>query len=152
MAIERVYWDSDCFLGVFKGEPDKVNKCQGTIKAAEEGTLIIVTSAITLTEVIKLKKKPGLAKNDEQRIVDFFKHKYIYIQNVDRKTAEYARQLIWKRGGLWPKDSIHVATAIIRKTTKLHTFDSYLLKLNNKLGNPKLRICEPDIPYQADLF
>jgi predicted nucleic acid-binding protein len=151
MAIIQVYWDADCFLGIFNNERDKVNKCRGTIKKAESGELKINTSAITLTEVIRLKDRPRLPREKEQIIIDYFKHEYIIIHNVDRKIAEYARHLIWRYSALAPKDSIHLATAILRKIATLNTFDKGLLKLDNLLGSPKLRICEPDTPYQTEL-
>jgi len=110
--------------------------------------LKINTSAITLTEVIKLKGQPRLPKQKERMIVDFFKHEYIIVHNVDRRVAEYARYLIWKHPAVWPKDSIHLATAILRKIPKMHTFDGDLQKLDNKYGSPKLRICTPDIERQ----
>lgn len=131
-------------------EPDKVALCKGTVAAAENGKVMIVTSAITLTEVIKLKGRPRLLKAEEDKIADYFKHSYISIRNVDRFVAEYARRLMWRRSGLWPKDSIHVATAILNKVAVMHTFDDLLLKLDNKFGSPKLRIRKPDIEYQMD--
>jgi hypothetical protein len=32
--IDRVYWDSDCFLGYLKGERDKIAICRGTADKA----------------------------------------------------------------------------------------------------------------------
>ncbi len=152
MAIIQIYWDSNCFLGIFNNEIDKVKKCKGTITKAESGDLIIVTSAITLVEVIRLKGRPRLKKDAERKIVDFFKHQYIVVHNLDRMAAEKARELMWKHPDLLPKDSVHVATAILRKIPKMHTFDQELLKLDNKYGDPKLCICEPDIEHQGELF
>jgi predicted nucleic acid-binding protein len=151
MAVIQVYWDSVCFLGILNKELDKVSKCKGTIEQAENGQLKINTSALTLTEVIKLKGKPRLSRDKEQMIIDFFKHEYMIIHNVDRRIAEHARYLIWKYPALQPKDSIHVATAVIRKIPTLHTFDEDLLALDNKLGAIKLRICQPDIAHQMEL-
>jgi len=151
MAIIQVYWDANCFLGIFNDESDKVTKCRGTIAEAEKGDLYINTSAITLTEVIKLKGKPLLHAEKEQMIIDFFKHEYIIIHNVDRKIAEHARHLIWKYNFVMPKDAIHLATAVLRKISTFHTFDDDLLKLDNKLGNPKIHVCKPDIPHQGQL-
>ena len=150
-VIQQIYWDSDCFLGIFNNESDKVAKCKGTIEQAENGHLKINTSALTLTEVIKLKGKPRLSRDKEQMIIDFFKHECIIIHNVDRRTAEYARRLMWRYSSLKPKDSIHVATAVIRKIPTLHTFDQDLLALDSKLGTIKLRICQSDIAYQMEL-
>lgn len=151
MSILKVYWDSDCFLGWFKNERDKINKCKGTVEKAKKGELKIITSAITLTEVIRLKDKPPLTQQDEKKISGFFKHEYIIIQNLDRKIAEFSRNLMWKHPALKPKDSIHVATAILRKIPILNTFDEGLLSLDNRYGSPPLHICHPDIPWQGQL-
>lgn len=151
MVIETVYWDANCFLGIFNNEQDKVKACKGTTARAEKGDLIIVTSAITLVEVIRMKGQPRLKREDENKIREFFLHKYILIQNVDRVVAEAARDLMWRHSALQPKDSIHVATAILRKVSRMHTFDEELLNLDNKYGSPKLHICKPDIPHQMDL-
>ena len=149
--VDIVYWDSDCFLGYLKAEHDKIRECRGTAQKAEQGDLIIATSAITLIEVVRLQKGAvRLPQKDEKKIRDFFDNPYIYLQNVDRQVGFLARQLIWKEG-FSQRDSIHVATALVRKIPKLHTFDQALLKRDGKLGNPKLGICHPDIQHQGHL-
>lgn len=144
---EIIYWDADCFLGFLKEEQDKIDRCRGTTEKAERGDLIIVTSAITLIEVVKLDKTLRLKAKDEKTIRDFFKNPYIHIHNVDREVGIIARDLIWKHF-LSQRDSIHVATALKLKLGKMHTFDGQLLKLDNKYGDPKIRISNPDISYQ----
>ena len=52
--LQLRYWDSSVFLGLLNDEPERVNICQGVIEAAERNEVHIVTSAITLVEVIKL--------------------------------------------------------------------------------------------------
>ena len=149
--IDRVYWDSDCFLGYLKGEQDKMAICRGTADKAQQGDLIIITSAITLIEVVRLQKQPiRLSPKDAKKISQFFQNPYIYVHTVDSPVATLARQLIWDHN-LQQRDSIHVATALLRTIPKLHTFDERLLTLDAKLGDPKLRICKPDIQGQMDL-
>lgn len=154
MAIEKIYWDSSCFLALLKEESDRIDACRGTIYKAEKNGLIIVTSVITFIEVIKLPGETPLKKESENTIRDFFKNSFISIRNVDREIGIIARDLLWKHDYLEPKDSIHVATAIFNKITKLHSFDDDFLRLTNKYGSPKLCICEPDIEYreQKELF
>ena len=153
MSIDKVYWDSDCFLALLKAETDKIDKCKGTIEKAEKGELLIIASAITLIEVIKMKGKQLIKREAEKKIRAFFDNAFISIRNVDREIGIIARDLLWKHISLKPKDSIHVATAIFCKVPKLNTFDEGLLKLSNQFGdNPKLEICIPDIPYQGELF
>lgn len=84
-------------------------------------------------------------------IADFFKNDFIIIRNLDRKTGTYARELIWKYSKLKPKDSIHLATAILCKVPELNTFDGELLSLNGRITNASIKICVPNIPYQTEI-
>lgn len=144
------YWDSDAFIGWLAGEPDKVHECRGVIRAAEKGELRIVTSSLTLTEVIKLKRKPALGREHEQTINEFFKHEWIVVRQLDRFTAEYARELVWEHN-FDPKDSIHVATAVRAGIPHLDTFDAKLIKRSGKIGDPPIIIGRPDVPEQLSL-
>lgn len=152
MSKDRRYWDSNAFLGWFNGEPDKVDACGGVIRACERGDIEIVTSAVTLTEVIKVKGEPSLKEEDEEKIKSFFENDYILIANLDRFVGEKARHLIWKHGHLKPKDALHVASALHTDCIVLDTFDSDLLKLNGKLDGTLIHIGVPDLPFQADML
>ena len=46
------YWDSVTFLGWLGDEVDKVPSCRPVLEAAEGGTVVLVTSALTITEVL----------------------------------------------------------------------------------------------------
>jgi len=142
---DLVYWDSCTFLGWFndKEEPENTKKCLGTIKAAEREEIIIVTSAITLIEVIKIKGKNQLSQENEKIIKDFFENNFIKVVNVERFVAEDARYLIWKYPHLNPKDSIHLATTLRHNVPLLNSFDDHLLKLNGKIEG--IKITEPNI-------
>jgi len=148
---ELVYWDACTFLSWFNDieEPENAKKCLGTIEAAKKEEVIIVTSAITLTEVIKLKGKKYLFQEHEKTIKDFFENEFIIIVGVDRRIAEYARDLIWKYPHLNPKDSIHLSTALKNKISVLNSFDSDFLKLNGLIEN--IEITEPNKTYQQSL-
>lgn len=150
MVKEVVYWDANCFLGLLNNEQDKIKLCTGAMKKAEDGKLVIVTSALTFIEVIRMKGKPKLKKSIEKTILDFFSNSFIYICNVDREVGIKARNLMWKHKSLKPKDSIHVATALLHNAPKLHTFDEGLLKLKDTGITNKLKICKPDIEYQME--
>lgn len=144
------YWDSNAFLGWLAHEADKVDECRGVIRAAEAGQLRIVTSSLTLTEVIKLKSHAPLPPEKEPLIRDFFRHQYIVVRQLDRFTAEYARDLIW-RHGFAPKDSIHVATAVMARVPHLDTFDGDLIAKSGQIGDPPLIIGRPDVPEQLTM-
>ena len=147
------YWDACTFLALLKNEPDKVAECISVVKAAKDGHVMIVTSALTFIEVVKLEKgKPKLPKENEAKIRDFFRHKWIYIYDVNRKIGELARELMWQYEALKPKDATHVATAVIAKVDVLDTFDDYLIKLSENIGDPPLVIKRPFFQVQLDLF
>ncbi len=157
MSLPRRYWDSCAFLAWLLPEPEREDTCHSVLRAAEDGELEIVTSAITLTEVIKLKGKPELKADYEKKIADFFKNDFIILRNVDRFVALSAQRLVWEHN-VAPKDAIHVATALHWKIPVLDTFDDGLLGLNGKLaierGNPTsplLQITTPHVPEQLPL-
>lgn len=138
-------------MALFNNEAGRVDNCESVLLAAKRRELRIITSALTLTEVIKIKGKP-IAVDREDHIRAFFEHEWILVRDVDRFIAEQARDFIWKYG-LQPYDAIHLATAYKHKIQHLDTYDTKDLgKLNGKLGTPPMKIGEPPvIPYQTDL-
>jgi len=145
------YWDSDCFIAWFDQEVGKYEKCKATVDKIMAGEIKLVVSAITLIEVIKLKNHNMLPRDKENTIKEFFQNDFMKIVNVDRYIGEIARNLIW-RFNVHPKDSIHVATAILHKVPVLNTFDKDLLKLSEQVGGtPVLKICEPDVVVEPRL-
>lgn len=126
-------------------EPARKRQCAEVLTAAERGEIQIVTSAITLTEVIKLKGSPPLKASQEDKIRRFFLNEYIVVVNTDRFIAESARKLIWEQG-VHPKDAIHLATALRFRLTHLDCYDDKLIGLSGKLGNPLLTIGPPSAP------
>lgn len=95
MSLPRRYWDSSAFLAWLLPETDREEDCRSVLRAAEDGELQLVTSALTLTEVIKLKGSPELKRDYEARIANFFQNDYIILRNVDRFIALAAQRLVW---------------------------------------------------------
>ncbi len=150
MDRETVYWDSNAFLGFLKDEPDKAEVCGQVLQAAENGRLVIVTSALTLAEVIYLKGSTKLPKEQRTKVETFFKAEYISVRNVTRATTELARDLVWDNN-IRPKDAIHVATACLYEVPVFHTYDEKLIASSGLiLAGHKLEIAEPSIVHQAD--
>jgi predicted nucleic acid-binding protein len=150
MNIERVYWDSDAFLGWFNNDPGKAAKCAGVINRAETGEVLIVTSALTLAECLWMRGQSKVPKDKARIVQGFFRRSYIRVVNVTRKIGEDAQLLVWDHG-IKPKDAIHVATAVAFAVDALETFDGDLLKKSGLVGNPPLKIREPEAPLQGDL-
>jgi len=144
------YWDSSCFLAWLKPEPARYDACKEVLRAAEQGQVQIVTSTISLTEVIKLNKGPiQIPHEAEKAISAFFKQEYIVLLQLTRFIGEAARALIWAYPALRPKDAIHAATAMKANALDLHTFDKDFLPLDGKLGSSGLRIAEPHMPQKS---
>lgn len=142
MSRDQIYWDSDPFLGWLQEEEGKFDLCQGTIKQAEEGGILIVTSALTLAEVLYQKRKEVITADKKDRVIGLFQNEFIAVRNVTRAIAEAARDLVWSNG-IAPKDAIHVATAVSLKLSTLETFDAELIGQSGKIGAPPLIIRAP---------
>lgn len=140
--MNRHCWDSCAFLGWLKQEPDKVGKCRRVIEEAERGKLVIVTSTLTLGEVLWLTGKDPIPKADRMKVRQFFQHSWIVLYELDRKIAEASQDVVWDYG-VKPKDAVHVATAIDADVACLETFDGPLLARSGTNGNPPLTIHEP---------
>ena len=143
------YWDSVTFLGWLAEEPDKVNECKAVIEAAEAGNITLVTSALTIPEVLWLKGQPDkrIGPQNAKKVEAFFRHSWIVVREVDRFIAEAARDLVWDKN-VKPKDAIHLATALRRDVTfdQFDTFDKDLIRLSGTLGEPPLTIGRPNLP------
>ncbi|MHA3701488.1 type II toxin-antitoxin system VapC family toxin [Jatrophihabitans sp. YIM 134969] len=150
---ELVCWDSDAFLSYLnkQTDDDRLIRCQATLDRAHAGQVRIVCSALALAEVIKMKHRKPVTRDDEQTVIDFFANEFIVVRNVDRFIAEQARAIVW-RNGVDPKDAIHVATAIAVKAAALETFDLGLLKKTDQIGSPVLTIRKPATPLSVGLF
>ena len=144
MATDRRYWDSDCFLGWLQSEPDKQDRCEQVLTAAEDGKVLIVTSALTIAEVLNLKGRPRLAASRRRDVERFFRQEYITVRNITRRVAELARDCDWDHG-FRPKDALHVATALDASLTVLNTFDARLIRRSGKVGSPPLLIEVPSV-------
>jgi predicted nucleic acid-binding protein len=143
------YWDACVFLGWLKAEPDKLAACQAGIRMAERGELTIITSVLSLAEVLRLKGNDPIPVADREAVRAFFENDYISLYEVDRTIAEKAQDVVWNHG-VRPKDAIHVATALSTATTitieQFDTFDTGLIALNGQIGAPALTIGLPNLP------
>ena len=146
------YWDSAAFLAYFNEEPGRVDCCAAILEEAERGKILIVTCALTLAEVLALRGHPRIPPEPalKQKVREFFKNEYIAVQNVTRRGAELARDLVWDHE-IAPKDAIHVAAALAVEAPILETYDQPLIGKSGKVGNPPLIILEPLAPAAPKL-
>jgi len=150
MTPERIYWDSDAFLGWLQQEQGKVDLCAGTIARAKAGEVVIITSTLTLAEVLWMRNHPRITQDRAAIVRRFFRHSYFRMRNVTRSIAESAQDLVWNHS-INPKDAIHVATALDADVPTFETFDSDLLKKSGRIGTSNLVIRRPMAPEQATL-
>lgn len=149
--LELIYWDSDAFLGWLQEEPGKVELCAGTIERAQSGEVMIVTSALTIAEVLWMRGGPRIPADKADTLNRFFRRSYIRVRNVTRGIAISAQDVVWNHA-IMPKDAIHVATALDAGALVLETFDERLIKRSGTVGSPPLTIRTPISPKQKDLF
>ncbi|MDN3625583.1 type II toxin-antitoxin system VapC family toxin [Methylobacterium isbiliense] len=140
--MEYRYWDSDCFLGWLQAEPDKEARCKEVLKEARAGNITIVTSALTIAEVLVYRGHARVPPEKRLMVEKFFKNEFIIVRSVTRRVAEKARELVWDFG-IFPKDAVHVATAVDAKLQVMNTFDHGLIKKSGLVGEPKLLIEKP---------
>jgi predicted nucleic acid-binding protein len=144
MSGRSRYWDACAFLGLLRAESDKLEECRKVIAEAQSGNLVIVTSTLTLAEVLWLKGKDPIPEADREKVRKFFRHAWIVMRELDRATAEQAQEVVWQHG-VKPKDAVHVATALRSGVEQLDTFDGPLITLSGKVGNPPLTIGRPNV-------
>ena len=144
----RIYWDSNAFLAWLQNETEREAACRDTLDAAHRGDFLIVTSALTLTEVLWLRGSPRLTEEKAELLNRFFRRSSMRVVNLDRKVAQRSQRLVWE-SGIRPKDSIHVATALQYECPVLETFDGPLIAKG--LDLEKIEIREPQPAAQGTL-
>ena len=136
--MKYVYWDSCCFIDFLQGT-ERGEVLKGVVDKMEQGELTIVTSAITITEVIKL----GTGSAEEKKLIvdSFATDEGLLVIDLTKHLAEEARDVIWKYSMQKHKwDAIHLASAIYvnqyHPIDEIHSFDHDLLKLNGNQDIP----------------
>jgi predicted nucleic acid-binding protein len=129
-------------LGWLQDEEDKSAACEQVLIDADAGNATIITSALTIAEVLAVKGKKPIPKDRRNLVTAFFKRDYIEVLSITRRMAEAARELVWD-AGIDPKDALHVATAISADLTEIHTFDVKLTESVNKFSSGKITASRP---------
>jgi len=142
------YWDSSVFVAYFNDEQEKerADTVEQLLDEAHAGRISIVTSSFALVEVLKLKGQKPLTAENEEKIVSFFEYPFIGLVDANREICENARRLIWSHTSLFPKDAVHVASALAYAEREhldgLFSYDGDFLKLNGVVTK-KFQVTEP---------
>ncbi len=141
---EYVYWDTMTFAHRISERADCISILKTWSDAAERNEVVIVTSAFTLCELGKLDTpgKPILPVDQEKLISRFFMNDFVLVVQVDRRVANLSREII-RLGGIQGKDAVHIASAVVAGVSVLHTYDGAMIKKDQQIGNPPLRIEVP---------
>jgi predicted nucleic acid-binding protein len=134
-AVETVYWDACIFLSLFDGgrgrSTEEVQNLNFWVDVVNEGEATVLTSVLTLTEVLDIQIEGGLTAEqyaDCERLIHNSDkvHLYDVSYGIIRRTKELREHAV--NNALRPKltvpDAIHLATAsLARGCTAFHTFD-----------------------------
>lgn len=148
-AKPRYYWDTCIFISWIKDEKAptrQVGEMEGLAEIVDQidrGQATLVTSAITLTEVLDSSLTP-----EQQRQFELaMKRPSTVVMNVDARVGQLASQIRdhYRQRGMSVKtpDAIHAASAVFARVDALHTFDPDLLRFNGNVGGYHLAICKP---------
>jgi len=146
------YWDSSVFCALLSNQAG-ADDVAHFIDEAENERIVIIVSSIVPVEVLKLKGQKPIGKSEQQKIRGFFQKDYFRWVDLTAKIGETAQTLIWDHPGLWPKDAIHLASAIEferisgLRLDAIHSYDDDFLNLNGKLPT-KAPITRP-VPAQG---
>ena len=160
-----IYWDTCIFFAWIKQEsvwPESVTKgIEQTIERAYAQQLVILTSVVTLTEVLQSQLKP----EDKERYRKIFGHPHLQLMDADRRVCSRAADIrqfydtrVFDASGnrvsgsfMSLGDSLQLATAIQFRVDEFQTLDGSgkrqhridLLKLNGSVANIRLVIVQP---------
>lgn len=151
------YWDTCIFFAWLKDEnrPDEeIEAIECILKLNKQGKNIIMTSTITITELLESK----ISKQSEELFMAALKRPNITRIPTLEPIAYEARRIRdfyynqRDRSGktLSTPDSLHLATAIIYEADEFHSFDEKdnkntlgLLPLSGNVAGANLTICKP---------
>lgn len=115
MPLERRYFDSCIFIYIISNNPAFEPMCSAAVSAAEQGQFTLVTSLLTLVEVVKGGSGTSTPTPEvQQKITAYFERDHILMAQATRDVMRRARDLIWKHGTgkLKAIDAVHLASAL----------------------------------------
>lgn len=131
---------------------EQLEDCAAVWLDATKGLVHIVTSTLTIAEVIYMKGTPKLDPSKRSFMTNFFRRKFISLIPVTRSVAELARDIVWDFN-IHPKDAVHVATCVACKVGEMHSFDKVLVSKDRlDINGFEIAVEHPRIVGQSDMF
>src|SRR4051794_27909702 len=87
------YWDSCVFIDRLQETPGRITLLRDLTTLAEKGKLLIVTSTITIAEVLRLPDPELGFFEDLEKIHAYFEHEWISLRAPDRSVCKRASEL-----------------------------------------------------------
>lgn len=125
-----IYWDSCVFLAWLKNEQswgtEISSGIEEVIQGVEEGNIVLMTSTLTLTEVLKSFFTSAAKYND---FLAFLELPSVQVIAIDIRVAELAGEIRdfyeaqTPRVELFSPDCIHMATGILYNADEIQTLD-----------------------------
>ena len=158
---ERTYWDANCFLSCLDEEPERRPVLESLLDLAERGERALVTSTLSLVEVVYLASEQTGAPLDEsgERAIDaLFERALITFvdvhEGIARQACRLMRDAIGRGWSLRHADAVHLASARAAGVAEFHTYDRALFKYQDILpfpiGNPvheDMTRLSPKLPF-----
>ncbi len=133
---KRIYLDANPIIYALENPSGFPGLITHLLEPLNRSELTVVTSSITLTEVLTHPIKSGDAALENAYRRFLTPAEFVEVLSVDTKIAEYAATLRAKFGLRTP-DAIHVSTAILANCDLILTRDSALTKVGLKVGTPE---------------
>jgi predicted nucleic acid-binding protein len=146
---ERIYWDSCTYIDYLEGGHALAGEMEVIMEDWRKGLVLLVTSALTIAEVLYVKCADTKRRADRSREKDIEAlfnpppgPRFLLVE-LNRITALKARDLVWN-AGIDPKDAVHVASALEARCEVLFTTEGPLRTKTGLVGGtPNLRIEMP---------
>jgi predicted nucleic acid-binding protein len=147
-----IYADACLFIDIIQRTSSKIDVLTKWRADAVAGRILVITSVLTIAEVVYGPDDRASIEDQTKAINDFFENAWIILRNMDRVITGLASDLRRRRISLKAADAVHIATAINDKAHEFHTYDEKLWKLDGLYGTPPLRIVGPDHTAGLALF
>lgn len=149
--MTRAYVDAGLFLAVLNGNEQFSPEAKSIMEAGEQKKVEIVTSFLTVSEVVK-RRVEGLRKlrNDEQVVTDFMDAPFIRYVALEYAVSNTSRYVVWDTNSQ-PRDAIHLASAMQSGCSVFYTTDQRLVNRSN-FANQRIRLPRISLPeFLTDL-